>query len=92
LAIMAAFAWSTACPSSSILRSERDRRDLLERRRAPRLDVRGDLRDRLRRHGRMSWGAVCANAFRQLPLTVAYVHPGDPATDELTRSFEDGRI
>ncbi len=36
-------------------------------------------------------GAVCANALCQLPLTVAYVHPGDPATDELTRSFEDGR-
>jgi simple sugar transport system substrate-binding protein len=36
-------------------------------------------------------GAVCANELCQLPLTVAFVHAGDPASDELTRSFEDGR-
>jgi len=37
-------------------------------------------------------GAVCAKDLCQLPLTVAYVHGGDPNADELTRSFEDGRL
>ncbi|HTJ84725.1 MAG TPA: BMP family ABC transporter substrate-binding protein, partial [Polyangiaceae bacterium] len=37
-------------------------------------------------------GAVCARSLCQLPLSVTYVHGGDPASDELTRSFEDGRV
>ena len=37
-------------------------------------------------------GAVCAKDLCQLPLAVAYVQGGDPNADELTRSFEDGRL